>query len=364
MTIPLKGKIVAETPSTVKTALGAVRKKSGIAKSKVSLAPIVKGSEQKRSPTGEEPRSKQQKTVREDEEVESESDDENDNSNHWQNRKVPNEDSNNKEKFQISPTIVTSKDTEAGGGLNLAVKRLKPNRAGPSLQSKKGSAVKPTVQEARRVKAAKAVVKDPKDQNDGDNDSPTSSTPMKASVNKRITRQTNEKEILDTFQNKDLTPGEWDEMAKQVLTRGVQKEAEQILTAKADTIVEFPPPGFSDMSDHEGEQTTLRRSNRQTKNQGPQRFGSPVSHSVKLISCEDDITDLNMAALEAYRERYATVNTDTSESTPTNTKFGLMERHLFKRRIGQTSPDLSKPWNAAGKLPPQSELEKKNQEKK
>ena len=35
------------------------------------------------------------------------------------------------ERFQKSQTIVTSKDTEAGGGLNLAVKRAKPNLAGP-----------------------------------------------------------------------------------------------------------------------------------------------------------------------------------------------------------------------------------------
>ena len=77
-----------------------------------------------------------------------------------------------------------------------------------------------------------------------------------------------------------MTPGEWDELAEQVLTRGVQKEAEQILTAKEDTIVEFPPPGFSDISDQEEEQTTVRRTSRQTKNQGPKRHGSPVSHSV------------------------------------------------------------------------------------
>ena len=61
--IPLKGKTVAETPSTVKTAAGAVYRKSDIAKSKVPVQSTVSGSEQKRSPMGEEPRSKQQKTV-------------------------------------------------------------------------------------------------------------------------------------------------------------------------------------------------------------------------------------------------------------------------------------------------------------
>ena len=63
VTLPLKRKIVAETPSTVKTAAGAVYRKSDIAKSKVSVPSTVSGSEKKRSPTGEEPRSKQLKTV-------------------------------------------------------------------------------------------------------------------------------------------------------------------------------------------------------------------------------------------------------------------------------------------------------------
>ena len=36
------------------------------------------------------------------------------------------------DRFQQSQTVVTSKDTEAGGGLNLAIKRAKPKLAGPS----------------------------------------------------------------------------------------------------------------------------------------------------------------------------------------------------------------------------------------
>ena len=112
LTIPLKGKIIAETPSTVKTAASAVNKKSDIAKSKVPLALAVKGSDQKRSPTGEEPRSKLQKTAKE-EEVESESNDEDVNLNQREYRTVPNEDSTTKDRFQSSPTIVTSRDTEA-----------------------------------------------------------------------------------------------------------------------------------------------------------------------------------------------------------------------------------------------------------
>ena len=91
LTIPLKGKIVAETPSTVKTAAGAVYRKSDIAKSKVFIPSTVSGSEKKRSPTGEEPRTKQQKTVREYEEADSESAEENDMEDQWQCIKVPTE---------------------------------------------------------------------------------------------------------------------------------------------------------------------------------------------------------------------------------------------------------------------------------
>ena len=57
LTIPLKGKIVAKTPSTIKTAAGEVYRKNDIAKTKESLAPAVNRSDQKRSPTRQEPRS-------------------------------------------------------------------------------------------------------------------------------------------------------------------------------------------------------------------------------------------------------------------------------------------------------------------
>ena len=221
LAIPLKGKIVAETPSTVKTAASAVYRKSDIANYKVSVQSTVSGSEKKRNPTGDEPRSKQQKTVREYEEADSESAEENDMDDQWRCNKVPIEDSRaTTNKFQNSPTIVTSKDTETGDGLNLGGKRNKPNRAGPSVQNQKSSMSKPTAQEARRLKAVKIAAKDPKDRDTVDHDFPASSTPKKVSESQRIIRQTKEKEILDTIQNKDMTPEEWDKLAEQVLTRG------------------------------------------------------------------------------------------------------------------------------------------------
>ena len=47
------------------------------------------------------------------------------------------------ERFQKSQTIVTSRDTEAGGGLNLAVKRAKPNLAGPKPNTEENNINKP-----------------------------------------------------------------------------------------------------------------------------------------------------------------------------------------------------------------------------
>ena len=55
--LPLKEKIMAETLSTVKTAAGAVYRKSDIAKTKVSVPSTVSGSEKKRNSTGEVQRS-------------------------------------------------------------------------------------------------------------------------------------------------------------------------------------------------------------------------------------------------------------------------------------------------------------------
>ena len=338
---------MAETPSNVKTAAGAFYRKRDIAKSKVPVQSTLSGSEKKKSPTGEEPRSKQQKTVAQTLTVNQlRKKDIND---QGQSDKVPNEDSRALDKFQNSPIIVTSKATETGGGLNLGGKRNKPNRAGPLVQNQKSSMRKSTSQENRKLKAVKTAAKEPKARDTVNAEFTASSTPKKVSESKRINRQTREKEILDTFQNKDMTPEEWDDLAEQVLTRGVQYEAERMLTQQAGSTAICPPPGISDESDKEEEQTTVRQSNRQTKNQGSKRYGSPVSHSLKLITCEDDITGLNLPAVEAYRTRLATIKTVNSETTPVNKTIGLLERHLFKRRFGATSLDISKSWKAARK---------------
>ena len=327
LTIPLKEKIVSETPSTVKTAASAVYRKSDIAKSRLPTQSNAEGSAKKRSPTGEEPRSKQQKTttkVTQYEDIDSESAEEHDINDQGQRDQITNEDSRIVDKFQNSPIIVTSKDTETGGGLNLGGKRNKPNRAGPLVHNPKSVQSKSTTQEPRKGKAAKAVVNEHKKRDTENTELTESSSPKKVPLSERITRQTSEKEILDTFQNEDMTPDEWDDITEQVLTRGVQREAEQILVQQAGPIDTCPPPGFSDESDKEEDTTTVRRSTRQTKNQGPKIYGSPVSHSVKLIDCEDDITELNLAALEAYRTRLAIFHPNNKESTLENNTFGLL----------------------------------------
>ena len=242
-------------------------------------------------------------------------------------------DQKNKERFQDSPVRVSSKDTESGRkGINLAVKQAKPNNAGPILifpkQSSKGSPMKrnkkPTVQEARRTKAALAANKEQATQNASSGPSSKKtceSTPTTQLKLQEINCQTSPKAILEAFQNQDMTTDEWEKMAGQVLTRGFQKTAEIILKTREeepnnDSQLDTTP-GFSDESgrdEHQRNTTQVRRSNRQTKNQGPKRYGETVKHSVHLICSEDKITDLNMAALEAYRLKVAKFKADNNNA--------------------------------------------------
>ena len=123
-----------------------------------------------------------------------------------------------------------------------------------------------------------------------------------------------------------MTRDEWEKMADQVLTRGIQKTAEDILTSRDaeqgdDDVHTDTLPGFSDESskdEHQGSIAPIRRSNRQTKNKGPKRYGDPVQHSVRLICSEEDLTDLKKAALEAYRLKRARIKTDTNKLAETN----------------------------------------------
>ena len=229
-----------------------------------------------------------------------------------------------KNRFQDNQTVVTSNDTEAGGGLNFAVKRAKPNNAGSLTKSTKTKwnggkkDKKQSSQEAIRNKTANAAEGQQEDIAFSPSPAvvpPSKSTPQKktSKKSKGISRHRSPEIILDTLNSKDLTPADWDKMADLVLKRGVQQAAEETLTSR-DAAVEdndyINPPGFSDES-REGE-TSVRRSGRTTK--GPSRYRDPTKHSVKLISSEEDIMDLNKAGLEAYRNKLATFKPDTKNS--------------------------------------------------
>ena len=81
----------------------------------------------------------------------------------------------------------------------------------------------------------------------------------------------------------------------------------------------------------------------------PNRYGNPVKQSVKLITTEKEKTDLNKAALEAYRIKLATFKTEVNK--PVETKLGLLEKHLFRRKFESEALDITKTWNAARRVP-------------
>ena len=126
LTKPFKVKVAVDSPKTVTTAAGAVYRKSDLVMIPSSPTKIPKdakdGTTQKeiaKSPS-EEPKSKHQK--KDDELLEDTISEEED----WN---LPSEQI--KDLFQDSETVVTSWDTPVGGGLNLAIKRAKPNLGGP-----------------------------------------------------------------------------------------------------------------------------------------------------------------------------------------------------------------------------------------
>ena len=158
--------------------------------------------------------------------------------------------------------MVTSKDTEEGAGLNLAVKRAKPNKAGPLFKPTKikwnggKKDKKQSTQETSRNKKEDAAEENQKAIACSSSSAmvpPSTSTPQKntAIKPKEISRHASPETILDTFQSKDLTPADWNKMADQVLERVVQRAAGDIITSRDATVDDNDssnPPGFSDDS--------------------------------------------------------------------------------------------------------------------
>ena len=357
LTNPLKGKVQSELPHTVKTAAGAVYHKSDIAKAKIVISEPQQKTTKKvnasSSPHGDEPKTKSKKNAVE---IQQESSDSPELSN-LKNEETP---------FQNSQFYVTSKDTEINRGINLAAKRAQSNNAGPVLENLKNSGnkgakqgnKKQTGQEARKKKAVGTA----QDATlSGDNDlvilpptvetgPPSTSTPKESSnESKDITRHTPGDKILETFQSRDLATKDWSKLADQVLTRGVQKAAEEILKS-FNTEEELNINALSGFLDESADsEAPIRRSDRSTKNKGPSRYGNPYKHSVKLVTSEQDLVDLNMAALEAYRIKLAYFRADVNK--PEESKLGLLEKHLFRRKFGSEALNISKSWNASWRLP-------------
>ena len=112
-------------------------------------------------------------------------------------------------------------------------------------------------------------------------------TKQKAKL-KKIDSQTHPEDILDTFQNRNLAPAVWENLADQLLKRWVQKIADDLRgnfqpVSEKDTIFE-PPHGVSD--DSSAEESGVRRCSRQTKSKDPKQFGDPVKQSIKEVSEE------------------------------------------------------------------------------
>ena len=157
-------------------------------------------------------------------------------------------------------------------------------------------------------------------------------------------------DILDTFQNRNLAPADWENLADQLLKRGVQKFADE-LRKQSQPAVERdenfePPSGASD--DCSVEEAGVRRSSRQTKSKEPKRFGDPVKHSIKEVSEELTGGALLKAALQEYRRRL----TEFKErgDRPMESKLGLLERHLFRRKFGYATLDKGVDWNPSWRI--------------
>ena len=129
-------------------------------------------------------------------------------------------------------------------------------------------------------------------------DQPCSSNTKARQSKKRITRDTSPSSILNAFQKQDMGDEEWQSLADQVLTRGLQRTADEIIRSRTDNQTKTAgehgsPSGISDDSvvDDQGS-ASVRRSKRTTKNQGPKRLGSPVKHSVNYNSADEE-ADIN-----------------------------------------------------------------------
>ena len=360
LTRPLKGKIASETDSTIKTSAGSIYRKSDIAQSKTVLTQENQRSTSK-SPSSEP--TKKFKRISSPELLEEmESEDE------LQGEMEIADAMNPIERFQKSQTIVTSRDTEAGGGLNLAVKRAKPNLAGPKPNTeeininkpeKSGKEKKGRSKKQQGTNQAATAANPEQEQATSKPESETVDTKIQSSSTpkakqrpklKCIDSHTPLEDIVDKFHNRNLAPSEWEKYADQLLKRGVQRVADELRenpqqSSELDTNFE-PPKGFSDESSTE--ESGIRRSSRQTKNKEPKRFGDPIKHSIKEIS--ENLTGVGLLkeALKEYRNQLRDFK--NRDDRPLESKVRRLERHLFMRKFGYATLDEGVDWNPSWEI--------------
>ena len=358
ITRQLKGKIASETDSTIKTSTGSIYRKSDIAQSKTVLTQENQQSTSK-SPSVEP--TKKFKRISSPELLEELGSDE-----ELKEEMEIADAMNPIERFQKSQTIVTSKDTEAGGGLNLAVKRAKPNLAGPkssieendTKKSEKNGKEKKNRNKQQQGTSQTATAVNPEQEQstsrpekiDTKNQSRSTPKPKQRSKLKCIDTHTPLEDIVDTFHNRNLAPSEWEKYADQLLKRGVQRVADEIRgnpqqISEKDTTFE-PPQGFSDESSTE--ESGIRRSSRQTKNKEPKRFGDPIKLSIKEISENLTGGGLLKEALKEYRNQLRDFK-DRSDR-PLESKVRRLERHLFMQKFGYATLDEGVEWSPSWEI--------------
>ena len=360
LTRPLKGKIASETDSTIKTSAGSIYRKSDIAQSKTVLTQENQRSTSK-SPSSEP--TKKFKRISSPELLEEmESEDE------LQGEMEIADAMNPIERFQKSQTIVTSRDTEARGGLNLAIKRAKPNLAGPKPNTEENNINKPEKsgkekkgrsKKQQETNQAATAANPEQEQATSKPESETVDTKIQSSSTpkakqrpklKCIDSHTPLEDIVDTFHNRNLAPSEWAKYADQLLKRGVQRVANELRenpqqSSELDTNFE-PPQGFSDESSTE--ESGIRRSSRQTKNKEPKRFGDPIKHSIKEISENLTGGGLLKEALKEYRNQLRDFK--DRDDRPLESKVRRLERHLFMRKFGYATLDEGVDWNPSWEI--------------
>ena len=243
------------------TAAGAVCRKSDLVKLPSSPTKIPKeGTNQKekaQSPS-EEPKSKHQK--KDDELFEVTISDEEE----W---KIPREQA--KDLFQDSETVVTSRDTPVGGGTQPSNEASKAESRGPKTvrpktqqqvalnplgdsQDKRDRTLKSKGKDKKKAAVTAEEVTDPGHTETVEKaEQPGSSCAKTGQFRKRITRDTSPSSILNAFQKQDMGDEEWQSLADQVLTRGLQRTADELIRSRTENQTETTgehgsPSGISD----------------------------------------------------------------------------------------------------------------------